>query len=317
MAWDHNSITELFEKPFFDLLTQAHKVHRQNFNQNQIELCALINIKTGGCPEDCGFCNQSAHFKTGLKKEALMSLENVVENAKKLKDMGVRRCCLGAAWRTPPKKEFPRVLEMVTELKKLGFETCFTLGFLNNDQAEQLKNAGLDYYNHNIETSPEFYKSIVSTHNFQDRIDTVETVAKAHIKVCCGGLFGMGEKREDRISFFLSLSNLKSPPESIPINRMIRFSKTPLQDVDVLHMFEYIRTIAVARILFPKSRVRLAGGRNELSESDQTLCFYAGANSIHVGDILLTSQNKSYASDLSLMKELGLQPIEPGYMSAS
>ncbi|MBS0272036.1 MAG: biotin synthase BioB [Proteobacteria bacterium] len=314
MIWNKKLIAELFKKPFFDLLKQAHDVHHQNFNHNQIELCALINIKTGACPEDCGFCNQSAHFKTGLKKESLMSLEDVVEKAKKLKNMGVQRCCLGAAWRTPPKKEFPKILEMVTEIKKLGFETCFTLGFLDKEQAEQLKNAGLDYYNHNIETSPEFYASVVSTHTFQDRIDTVETVAKADIKVCCGGLFGMGETREDRISFFLSLINLKSPPESIPINRMIRFPKTPLQDVKVLHMFEYIRTIAVARILFPKSRVRLAGGRIELSESDQALCFYAGANSIHVGDVLLTSQNKSYVSDLLLMKELGIQPIQPKYL---
>ncbi|MBY0502137.1 MAG: biotin synthase BioB [Alphaproteobacteria bacterium] len=317
MLWNQKSVAELFEKPFFDLLKQAHSVHRKNFNPNQIELCALINIKTGGCPEDCGFCNQSAHFKTDLKKEPLMPLEEVIEKAKKLKDMGVQRCCLGAAWRTPPKKEFPRILEMVTKIKKLGFETCFTLGFLDKNQAEQLKKAGLDYYNHNIETSPEFYKSIVSTHTFQDRIDTVEIVGKANIKVCCGGLFGMGETREDRIHFFLSLISLKHPPESIPINRMIRFSKTPLQNVNVLPMFEYIRTVAVARILFPKSRVRLAGGRIELSESDQALCFYAGANSIHVGDILLTSQNKSYEADLSLMKELGIQPIQPGYQLAS
>jgi len=317
MTWTQKSLVALFEKPFFDLLTQANEVHRENFNQNKIELCALINIKTGACPEDCGFCNQSAHFKTGLKKEPLMALDEVVEKAKKLKDMGVQRCCLGAAWRRPPKKEFPRILEMVTEIKKLGFETCFTLGFLDEDQAEQLKNAGLDYYNHNIETSPEFYKSVVSTHTFQDRIDTVETVAKANIKVCCGGLFGMGETRDDRVSFFLSLLSLKTPPKSIPINRMIRFSKTPLQDVKILNMFEYIRTIAVARILFPKSRVRLAGGRVELSESDQALCFYAGANSIHVGDILLTSQNKSYVADLALMKELGIQPIQPDYLLAS
>jgi biotin synthase len=313
MPWNQKSVTALFEKPFFDLLHQAHDLHRRNFNPNQIELCALINIKTGACPEDCGFCNQSAHFKTGLKKEPLLPLEKVIEKAKKLKDMGVQRCCLGAAWRTPPKKEFPQVLEMVREIKKLGFETCFTLGFLDKNQAEQLKNAGLDYYNHNIETSPEFYKSIVSTHTFQDRIETVKTVADANIKVCCGGLFGMGEKREDHISFFLSLINLKNPPESIPINRMIRFSNTPLQDVNILPMLEYIRAVAVARILFPKSKIRLAGGRIELSESDQALCFYAGANSIHVGDTLLTSQNKSYIADLSLMKELGIQPIQPGY----
>lgn len=317
MTWTQKSLRALFEKPFFDLLNQANEVHRENFDQNQIEFCALINIKTGGCPEDCGFCNQSAHFKTDLKKEPLMALHEVIERAKKLKDLGVKRCCLGAAWRKPPKKEFPQILEMVTEIKKLGFETCFTLGFLDEDQAKQLKDAGLDYYNHNIETSHEFYKSVVSTHSFQDRINTVEIVGKANIKVCCGGLFGMGETREDRISFFLSLLGLETTPKSIPINRMIRFSKTPLQDVKVLHVFEYIRTLAITRILFPTSRIRLAGGRSELSESEQALCFYVGANSIHVGDILLTAQNKSYASDLSLMKELGIQPIQPEYLLVS
>ncbi|MBI2707728.1 MAG: biotin synthase BioB [Proteobacteria bacterium] len=317
MGWAQKSVTALFEKPFFDLLSQAHKVHCQNFNQNQIELCALINIKTGACPEDCNFCNQSAHFKTGLKRESLMDLEKVIEKATALKELGVKRCCLGAAWRSPPKKDFPRVLEMIKGVKNLGFETCVTLGFLDTEQAKQLKDAGLDYYNHNIEASPEFYPSIVSTHTFQDRVETVEIVAENNIHVCCGGIFGLGETRKDRISFFLALSSLKSPPKSIPINRMIRFSQTPLQDVDILDMFEFVRTIAVARILFPQSRVRLSGGRKELSESDQALCFYAGANSIFVGDTLLTAENKNFKSDLSLMKRLGIQPIHTDYQVTS
>ena len=310
------SITELFEKPFFDLLAQAHNTHRQNFNHNEIELCALINIKTGGCPEDCGFCNQSAHFKTGLKKESLMPLEKVIEKAKKLKDIGVQRCCLGAAWRRPSKRDLPMVVKMVKELKKLGFETCVTLGFLDNEQAQELKTAGLDYYNHNIESSPEFYPSIVSTHTFEDRINTVEVVAENNIKVCCGGIVGLGETREDRIRFFLALKRLKNPPTSIPINRMIHFSQVPLQHVEALDIFEFIRMIAIARILFPQSKVRLTGGRKELSDAEQSLCFYAGANSIHVGDILLTSENKTFNSDVSLMKRLNINPILPEYMSA-
>lgn len=316
MEWSVTSLTELFEKPFFDLLTQAHNIHRQNFNHNEIELCALINIKTGGCPEDCGFCNQSAHFKTGLKKESLMPLEDVIEKAKKLKDIGVQRCCLGAAWRRPSKRDLPMVAEMVKELKNLGFETCVTLGFLDNEQAQELKNAGLDYYNHNIESSPEFYPSIVSTHTFQDRINTVEVVAENDIKVCCGGIVGLGETREDRIHFFLALKGLKTPPTSIPINRKINFAQTPLQDIEPLDIFEFIRMIAIARILFPQSKVRLTGGRKELSDAEHTLCFYAGANSIHVGDILLTSENKTFNSDVSLMKRLNIQPIRPEYMSA-
>jgi biotin synthase len=316
MEWSQDSVTELFEKPFFDLLTQAHHIHKQNFNHHEIELCALINIKTGGCPEDCGFCNQSAHFKTGLKKESLMPLEDVIEKAKKLKDIGVQRCCLGAAWRRPSKRDLPRVLEMIKELKILGFETCVTLGLLENEQAQELKAAGLDYYNHNIESSPEFYPSIVSTHSFQDRINTVNVVADNHIKVCCGGIVGLGETREDRIHFFLALARLKNPPTSIPINRMVPFSQTPLQDVEPLDIFEFIRMIAIARILFPRSKVRLTGGRKELSDAEQALCFYAGANSIHVGDILLTSQNKKFNSDVSLMKRLNIQSIKPEYMSA-
>lgn len=317
MKWSQESVSSLFDKPFFDLLTQAHTIHRQNFNHNEIELCALINIKTGGCPEDCGFCNQSAHFKTGLKKEALMPLDEVIEKAQKLKDMGVQRCCLGAAWRRPSKKDLPLVIEMVKELKKLGFETCVTLGFLENEQAQELKAAGLDYYNHNIESSPEFYPSIVSTHTFQDRINTVEVVAENDIKVCCGGIVGLGETREDRINFFLALLSLKNPPLSIPINRMIHFSKVPLQDVESLDIFEFVRMIAIARILFPQSKVRLTGGRKELSDAEQALCFYAGANSIHVGDILLTSENKTFNSDVSLMKRLNINPILPDYMSAA
>jgi biotin synthase len=313
MDWDYVSLKQLFDKPFFELLTQAHEIHQKNFSPPAIELCALINIKTGGCPEDCGFCNQSAHFKTGLQKESLISVSAVIEKAKKLKDMGVQRCCLGAAWRSPPKKEFSHVLKMITEIKKLGFETCVTLGFLEKDQAKELKEAGLDYYNHNIETSAEFYSSIVTTHTFEDRLETVKVVADSHLRVCCGGIFGLGETRKDRINFFLALSQLKTPPQSIPINRMIRFPKTPLQNVEVLDGFEFIRTIAVARILFPKSRVRLSGGRKELSEYQHTLCFYAGANSIFVGDTLLTAENKSYLWDLSLLEKLDLHHLTPSY----
>lgn len=315
ITWTHQSVQDLFEKPFFDLISQAHEIHGRHFDPSRIELCALINIKTGGCPEDCGFCHQSAHFKTGLDREALMDVESVVQKAKKLKHLGVQRCCLGAAWRTPPKKDFPRVIEMIRHVKAIGFETCVTLGFLDQQQANQLKDAGLDYYNHNIETSPEFYANVVSTHSFQDRLTTVQNVSRAKINVCCGGIVGLGESREDRINFLLALSQIKTLPKSIPINRMIRFDKTPLKDVETLDVFEFIRTIAVTRIMFPQSMVRLSGGRKELSESDQALCFYAGANSIFVGDKLLTAQNQSFDSDMFLMKRLNLKPVRPVYLT--
>lgn len=308
-----SDILHLFDKPFFELISEAHKIHSAHFQKQEIELCALINIKTGACPEDCGFCNQSAHFKTGLKREALMDLEAVLKKAQDLKKLGVKRLCLGAAWRSPPKKDFPKVIEMIKAIRNMEFETCVTLGFLDDEQAQDLKVAGLDYYNHNIETSPDYYSEIVTTHSFQQRIDTVNTVANAGIKVCCGGIVGLGENLKDRAQFLLELRKLPTAPRSIPINRMIHFDKTPLGQIDKMDIFEFVKTIAVARILFPESMIRLSGGRLELSESDHALCFYAGANSIFVGDSLLTADNKSFMSDLSLMKQLDLKPIRPTY----
>lgn len=309
MFWDKAKITGLFDLPFMDLVYRAQTVHRQHFNPHQIQISALLNIKTGGCPEKCGYCRQSAHFDTGLKREALLSLEQVLAAAHIAKQSGATRFCLAAAWRSPPVKDFPKVLEMVRNLKSFDMEICVTLGMLDEQQAKDLAEAGLDYYNHNLDTSPEYYAQVISTRHFQERVDTLAHVDKAGIKVCCGGLIGMGETRSDRISLLAQLANLTpQAPKSVPMNMLIPMPGTPLAKQIRLDSFEFIRTVACARITMPKSYIRLTGGRNEMNEEMQALAFMAGANSLHIGK-LLTSPLPEVEQDFALLQRLDLQPL--------
>jgi biotin synthase len=272
-----------------------------------MEFCTLSSIKTGGCPEDCAYCPQSAHYQTGLKKEKLLNIESVIAQAKTAKINGAKRFCMGAAWKSPPKRDFPKVLELVQAIKSLDLETCVTLGQLDATQAEQLKAAGLDFYNHNLDTSPEFYSSIITTRTYPDRLDTIKEVIKADINVCCGGILGMGESREDRIQLLLELSSLPKVPQSIPINKLIPIAGTPLGNTSPLDHFEFIKTIAVTRIMFTTSMIRLSAGREDMSEELQAWCFMAGANSIFIGDTLLTAPNQSQQSDEALLRKLGMK----------
>lgn len=303
----YQRIKTLYESSFMDLLHQAQTIHRTHFNPNEIECATLLSIKTGRCPEDCAYCPQSAHYDTGLTPEKLLSLEEVKQHARAAKAMGSTRFCMGAAWKYPNRKDFPQVLEMIKAVKEEGLEACVTLGALTEEQALQMKAAGLDFYNHNIDTSPEHYKKIISTRDFEERINTLEHVANAGLSTCCGGIVGMGETREDRIQFFMALLALKTRPTSIPINQLIRIKGTPLEHADSLDVFEFIRTIAIARILFPQSVVRLSAGREAMSDEMQALCFYAGANSIFLGNTLLVTQNPSEDHDYQLLKTLGMQ----------
>ncbi len=308
---DKTTIRALFELPFNELLFQAQSTHRSFHNNTEIELCALLSIKTGSCPEDCKYCPQSAHYKTEIEKEKLMDIEAVVSQAKRAKDLGAKRFCMGGAWRNPPKKHFPQILEMVREVRGLGMETCMTLGMLSKEQAGGLKEAGLDYYNHNLDTSPEFYGNVISTRTYEDRLNTLEEVRQADIKVCCGGILGMGETREDRISLLHQLVSLPKAPDSVPINQLIPIPGTPLGDKKTsIDKFEFIRTIAVARIIMPSSMLRLSAGRTNMSDEMQALCFMAGANSIFHGDKLLTAANPGHSKDEKLMKTLGLQAVK-------
>lgn len=304
--WTEQQITELYEAPFFDVLHRAHQVLRNNFADNEIETCTLLNIKTGACPEDCAYCPQSGHYKTGIEKERLFDHDTVVAQAKQAKAQGATRFCMGAAWKYPPKKDFPAVLNMIKAVKDIGLEACVTLGQLDDDQTQQLKDAGLDYYNHNLDTSPEYYKEIITTRSYQERLDTIQKVSDAGMNVCCGGIIGMGEKRQDRVGLLYQLSQLSTPPKSIPINRLIPIQNTPLAHVGPIDDFEFIRTIAIARILFPQSYVRLSAGREHMSDTMQALCFFAGANSIFVGDKLLTAKNPELDQDMKLLTKLGL-----------
>lgn len=306
-CWDTLAVSTLYELPFFELIQQAYAVHKKNFDPTQIQFSCLANIKTGACPEDCTYCTQSAHYKTGLKREKLMDVEAVVEQAKTAQKNGAKRFCMGAAWRSPPKKDFPKVIEIVKSVKRLGLETCITLGLLEQTQAEELKAAGLDFYNHNLDTSKEYYPEIITTRTFQDRIDTIEKVVNAGINVCCGGILGLGETREDRISLLISLSQLSQCPESIPINKLIPFGGTPLANSQPIDSFEFIRTIAVTRIMFPAAKVRLSAGREGMSEETQAWCFMAGANSIFIGDKLLTAPNPDCDKDIQLLSKLGIK----------
>jgi biotin synthase len=309
--WSVEQVAALFEQPFNDLLYRAQSVHRRHFDPNAVQISTLLSIKTGGCPENCGYCSQSAHHSTGVAREALMSRERVLQAASKAQQAGATRFCMGAAWRGPNSKELADVVELVKGVRELGMETCVTLGMLRPGQAEQLKDAGLDYYNHNLDTAPDFYGSIVTTHGYQDRLDTLERVRKAGIKVCCGGIIGMGENRLQRAALIAELAALDPPPESVPVNMLVPIAGTPLADVERLDPLEFVRTIAVARIALPTSVVRLSAGRATMPEPVQALCFLAGANSIFYGDRLLTTGNPSTDSDRALFERLGLHPTEP------
>ena len=306
--WTYEQINTLFELPFNDVLHHAQTVHRQYFNPNEVQLSALINIKSGGCSEDCAYCPQSARYNTDVQAEPLLDLTGAVESARKAKAQGASRFCMGAAWRSPKEKDFKQVLQMIVEVKSLGLETCATLGMLDEEQASRLKDSGLDFYNHNLDTSKEYYGEIITTRTFQDRLDTLANVRKAEISVCCGGIVGLGEARSDRVGLLATLSTMPKHPESVPINLLVKVKGTPLSDTKALDEFEFVRTIAVARILMPKSRVRLSAGRSEMSESLQALCFHAGANSIFYGETLLTTENPEHAKDKALFDRLGLSP---------
>lgn len=304
--WTLEQVNELFALPFNDLMFKAQTVHRQHFDPNHVQVSTLLSIKTGACPEDCKYCPQSARYDTGLEKERLMEVEKVIQRAKEAKQTGSTRFCMGAAWRNPRDRDMPYVLEMVREVKKLGLETCMTLGMLTREQAVALQQAGLDYYNHNLDTSPEFYGDIITTRTYQDRLDTLDNVRHAGMNVCSGGIVGMGEDASDRSGLLMQLANLEQQPESVPINMLVKVKGTPLDEVEDLDNFEFIRTIAVARILMPKSFVRLSAGREAMNEQMQAMCFMAGANSIFYGCKLLTTSNPETHEDVVLFKKLGI-----------
>ncbi|MBI5612087.1 MAG: biotin synthase BioB [Gammaproteobacteria bacterium] len=312
MSYSLADINGLFAQPFNDLLFQAHTVHRRHFDPNAVQVSTLLSIKTGGCSEDCGYCSQSARHHTGLESQTLMQLDAVLDAARAAQARGATRFCMGAAWRGPKDKDLAPVLDMVRAVKALGLETCATLGMLRDGQAEQLANAGLDYYNHNLDTAPEFYGEVIHTHSFDDRLDTLGKVRDAGLKVCCGGIVGLGEARASRAGLIAQLAALDPPPESVPINLLVRIPGTPLSDIPALDPIEFVRTVAVARICLPTSMVRLSAGRQEMPEYLQALCFFAGANSIFYGDKLLTTPNPDTDRDRALFEKLGLHPLEPG-----
>jgi biotin synthase len=308
--WTPAEIGALFELPFPELIFRAQSVHRQHFDPAEVQISTLLSIKTGGCPEDCAYCPQSARYDTGVHAEKLMALDAVLAEARAAKNAGASRFCMGAAWRSPKDRDLEHVCAMVEAVKALGLETCATLGMLSAAQARKLKRAGLDYYNHNLDTSPEFYGAIITTRAYQDRLETLEHVRDAGIHVCCGGIVGMGESRADRIGMIAALASLPVHPESVPINMLVRVAGTPLADQPPLDPFEFVRTIAVARITMPRSVVRLSAGREDMSEETQALCFLAGANSIFYGPKLLTTPNPERDRDRELMDKLGLSPME-------
>jgi biotin synthase len=306
--WSLGETRVLYELPFNDLLFRAHSIHRENFDPNQIQLSKLLSIKTGGCPEDCGYCSQSARYSTGLNASKLIEVDHVVAEARKAKEGGATRYCMGAAWRSPKQRDMEMIVAMVRGVKALGLETCMTLGMLSPEQAECLADAGLDYYNHNIDTSERFYREIITTRSFGDRLETLENVRQAGVKVCAGGIIGMGETAEDRMEMLITLANLPSPPESVPINMLIPIPGSKLADAAPVDPIEFVRTIALARILMPRSHVRLSAGRTSMTDELQALCFFAGANSIFVGDTLLTAANPGDDRDRSLLHRLGIIP---------
>jgi biotin synthase len=308
--WTREEIRALFDLPFPELMFRAQSVHRRNFDPSQVQISTLISIKTGGCPEDCAYCPQSAHFDTGLKAEKLMEVDAVVAQARAAREAGASRFCMGAAWREPKDRDLDKVYAMVAGVRELGLETCATLGMLTVAQAQRLKAAGLDYYNHNLDTSPEYYGSIISTRTYADRLATLAHVRDAGIHVCCGGIVGMGESREDRVGMIATLASLPSHPDSVPINMLVRVEGTPLAGTTSIDPIELVRTIAVARVTMPRSVVRLSAGREEMSDEVQALCFLAGASSIFYGPKLLTTPNPRPDRDRQLMERLGLVPME-------
>ena len=309
-TWGTNAVSALFDLPFNDLLFRAHCVHRENFSVNRVQLSTLLSIKTGGCPEDCHYCPQSVRYHTGVSDEPLLSLDSVLAAARTARDCGATRFCMGAAWRGPKQKDLESVIKIIAAVKALGMETCATLGLLKDGQAEELKEAGLDYYNHNLDTAPEFYGEIISTRTYDDRLDTLAKVRSAGISVCCGGIVGMGESRRQRAGLLAQLASLDPAPESVPINNLVQVSGTPLNGTARLDPFEFVRTIAVARITMPSSVVRLSAGRQELGEAIQALCFFAGANSMFYGDKLLTTGNPDVEHDRALLARLGIEPSD-------
>lgn len=306
--WTRDQVAELYAKPFSDLLFEAQTVHRQHFNPNEVQVSTLLSIKTGACPEDCAYCPQSTRFDTGLKKEPLMDVEDVLQKAAAAKNAGSTRFCMGAAWRSPKDKDIPKLAAMISGVKDMGLETCMTLGMLTESQAQELASSGLDYYNHNLDSSPEYYEKVISTRTYQDRLDTLGAVRQSGMKVCCGGILGMGESRIDRVGLLVELANLPTPPESVPINMLVRVAGTPLEGESDFDPIEFVRCIAVARILMPQSHVRLSAGREDMSEELQALCFAAGANSIFYGEKLLTTANPDTGADMELFAKLGITP---------
>jgi biotin synthase len=304
--WSVEEVLEIFALPFNDLIFKAAEIHRANHNPNAVQISTLLSIKTGSCPENCKYCPQSAHYNTGLEKESLMAIDKILDAANAAKKAGASRFCMGAAWRSLHDRDVEKICHIVDEVKKTGLETCMTLGMLTEDQSKKLKDAGLDYYNHNIDSSPEFYSEIITTRNFEDRLNTLKNVREAGLNVCSGGIVGMGEKREDRAKMLIVLANLPIQPQSVPINMLVKVAGTPMEKVEELDQFEFIRTIAVARIMMPKSAVRLSAGRENMNEQTQALCFLAGANSIFYGEKLLTTSNPEMERDQKLFEKLGI-----------
>ena len=313
--WTRDEALAIYGRPFNDLLFDAHNIHRQNFDPNEIQKSQLLSIKTGGCPEDCGYCSQSAHHQSGIKASKLMDVEQVLVEARKARKNGASRYCMGAAWRSPKSRDIGAICAMIEGVKSLGMETCMTLGMLSDDDVVRLKDAGLDYYNHNIDTSERYYSEIITTRTFAERLDTLDRVRRAGINVCCGGIVGMGETIDDRVDMLITLANLPEHPESVPINMLVPIEGTPLSVVEQIDAIAFVRTIALARILMPQSYLRLSAGRTDMSDELQALCFFAGANSVFSGDRLLTADNPDQDHDGALFRKLGLtnkpQPQTP------
>jgi biotin synthase len=308
--WTQKEVLALYEQPFNDLLYQAHSVHREHFDPNAIQLSTLLSIKTGGCPEDCKYCPQSVHYDTGLDAHPLLPEEDVIAAAQRARDAGATRLCMGAAWRKPTDRQVDQVADLIKAVRGQGMDTCVTLGMLTEKQANKLAAAGLDYYNHNLDTSPELYNNIITTRTYQDRLDTLHNVREAGMNVCCGGIVGMGEDRAGRVGLLVELANLPKHPESVPVNMLVQVEGTPLHGTDELDPIEFVRTIAVARILMPRSFVRLSAGRTEMSTAVQALCFFAGANSVFSGEKLLTTPNPELDTDQQQLEQLGIRTYE-------
>ena len=308
--WTREEVEALFALPFADLLARAHTTHRANHDANSVQVSTLLSIKTGGCPEDCAYCPQAARYSTGVEAEKLLPLDIVIERARQARDAGATRFCMGAAWRSPKDRDIAKVTAMIGAVRELGMETCATLGMLTGEQADALKSAGLDYYNHNLDTAPEFYADVIKTREYQDRLDTLGHVRNAGLKTCCGGIVGMGESRANRAGLLHTLATLPEHPQSVPINRLVQVEGTPLAGTTLLDPFEFVRTIAVARLLMPASMVRLSAGRAEMNDELQALCFFAGANSIFHGEKLLTTGNPDVEHDQRLFARLGITPMQ-------